>query len=399
MGKRAAIQAKADADVAKVWEPFGERKLSELLIERPGPAISIFIPVPEGAPHADRDRLTLRAAIDEARRLLESDPSYDGSGEILEAIAASVPESWNGGGGGVVLFGAPEFVRAYRLPAEVPPLVVVGSSFHTRPLLRYLQEPSRFWILELSQGSVRLWAGDGARARVLDQGVLPVDMASALGYEYARDSEIVHRGAGRGRSNGTFSGHGVGDDDRDASLEKFFRIVDASVRETLGSRKDPIVLAAVKEHHPLFHSITQLETLTQHGIEASIHGWNPDRVHSAAWPLGREAVEQRLDDLLALWETAYHQGKGEMDLANLSRMAVAGRVRYLLTERDRRLWGVLDRNVGTVEVSQVGGDDPGPHAVELLDELSEVVLLHGGEVRAVSPERMPTETGVAGILR
>jgi len=387
-----------ELEAGQVPGPFAERQLRELLAGPPGPAISIYLPVPDGPPHPDRDRLLLRAALDEARELLERDSSFDGAGDLLDAVAASAPASWNGGGGGVAIFGAPEFTRVYRLSIDVPHLVVVGSNFHTRPLIRYLQEPNRFWVLQLSQGAVRLWSGDGTRSRALDHSSLPDDMAAALGYEYARDPEIVHRAVRRGGSTGAFSGHGVGDDDRAASLEKFFRIVDASVRKILGSRRDPVVLAAVKEHHALFHSVSGIGTLTPRGIEASIQGWNPNRVHAEAWPLVREAVNRRLDDALALWETAYHQGKGEMDLANLGRLAVAGRVRQLLMERDRRLWGVLDREIGTLQITQVGGDDPGPQAVELLDELSEVVLQHGGEIRVVPAERMPTETGVAGIL-
>jgi hypothetical protein len=37
--------------------------------------------------------------------------------------------------------------------------------------------------------------------------------------------------------------------------------------------------------------------------------------------------------------------------------------------------------------------------VELLDELAEIVLLKGGAILVVPPDRMPTDTGAAGILR
>ncbi len=55
--------------------------------------------------------------------------------------------------------------------------------------------------------------------------------------------------------------------------------------------------------------------------------------------------------------------------------------------------------MGTVEFVQEAGEDPGDHAVELLDELAEIVILRGGNALVVSPESMPTDTGIAAVLR
>jgi len=383
-------------------DSFTRRDLEELLEAARDPSVSIYLPRGGGAPDPDRDRLRFRSALDRAREEL-------GDGHSLAALEplSRDAEAWMGGGGTAV-FHAPGFVRRYRLPVDFPELVVVAPTFHTHPLLEVLQAPDRFWILELGQGQVRLWRGDARSVEPLEASGLPANMESVLGYEYLRGEEIVHRGVRRGDSGaraqtggamGAFSGHGVGDYDREPALKRFFRAVDAALLEEVGSGRGPVILAAVAEHHPLYRSVSRVENLTSRGIEGSIRDWAPDRIHDAAWPIALEAVEARIESALALWERSYGPGKAEADVANLGRLAVAGRVRALLTERGRRIWGTFDRDTGRVEVIREGGDDPGPEAVELLDELSEVVLLKGGSTLVIPGDRMPTDTGAAGILR
>lgn len=60
------------------------------------------------------------------------------------------------------------------------------------------------------------------------------------------------------------------------------------------------------------------------------------------------------------------------------------RVRLLLTEEGRRIWGTVDRETGRTKVLGDGTRAPAPEAVKLLDELTGLVLPHGGEVVPIS---------------
>lgn len=389
---------------------FGRRHLRELLEERPGPAVTIFLPPGGPAPDSARERLRLRAAVDRAGKLLTTSASPDSAAELLVSLSSLLDgaRAWPVGEV-MAFFCAPGFVRVHRLSGDIDQIVVVGPTFHTRPLIRYLQSPSRFWVLELGQGAVRLWEGDARGVRPVDPNPLPPDLETALGYEFERDSAMVHRAAGRDRtaarrsqqggSVGAFSGHGVGDDDRDVTLDRLFGTVDEALRDYLGPEPDPVIIAAVSEHHSRYRSSSSIDSLTSSGIEASISTWSPRRIHEAAWPIALATADAHVASTLELWERAYASGKAEPDLASVARLAVAGRIRALLIERDRRLWGTIDRHTGEIAVAQVGGDDPGADAVELLDEVSELVVLRAGSTLVVPSERMPTETGVAAILR
>lgn len=387
---------------------FGSAQLQELLERHDPPCVSLYLPTHRSGSEADTDRLQFRAALDRARDLLHEDYGDDDLQELFAPVAdlAAEREFWRYQSDGLAAFLSPAFARLYRLPAPFDHLVVVGPTFHTRPLVEYLQAPTRFWVLGLSEKKVQLWEGTASGLSPMDLRGMPRDLLDALGYEFEREDELVHKSRGRrgggmpgvGGGSPVFHGHGVGDDDREPQLRRFFRKVDRGLAELLEEEIGPIVLAAVEEYHPIYRSVSELENLAVEGIHASVAHWTSERLHEAAWPIARGEAGRKVERALELWEAAYKQDKAEPDLANLSRLAAAGRVRLLLTERRRRIWGTMDRRTGEIDRIREGGEDPGHRAVELVDELAEVVFAHGGKALVLSEERMPTETGVAGVL-
>lgn len=388
---------------------FGREMLEELLQSPEPPAVSIYLPTHRSSNKAETDRLRFRAALDQARELMAADYEdsvADGLLEELDPLARD-QEFWRYQADGLATFAARDFFRMYRIPTGVPELVVVGPTFHTRPLIEYLQMPDRYWVLGLDRKKVRLWEGTAGGVTPMDLSQLPRSLLDALGFDFERDYEIVHRSKagpsrgrrGRGGHQPTFHGHGMGHDDSEPEMKAYFKKVDRGLRDLLKDEIGPVVLAAVQEYHPLYREVSSLDNLAPEGVEASVTKWNPDQVHEAAWPIAKESALEKVQLALDLWEKAYGSGKGELDLANLGRLSIAGRIRLLLTERDRHVWGTLDRDTGEVEVLQEGGEDPGNQAVDLLDELAELVLLRGGRALFLSSERMPTDTGAAGVLR
>jgi hypothetical protein len=86
-------------------------------------------------------------------------------------------------------------------------------------------------------------------------------------------------------------------------------------------------------------------------------------------------------------------------LAAIGRLAVAGRIRLLLADKGRTVWGRIDRVTGEIEIIREGGTDPDGGAVDLLDELAELTIQFGGRALVLPSEKMPTDTGLAAVLR
>jgi hypothetical protein len=377
---------------------FGPENLKELLEERRSPAVSIYMPV-EGVAAADADALRFRAALGTARTLLESGANGGGT-SVLPALEAlqSDREYWRGGAGSLAVFAAADFLRTYRLPADFGELATVGPAFHTRPMVEYLQAPGRYWLLALSQKNVRLWQGSSRGLVPFESKRMPDSLESALGRQVEKDELSYHSGAGPGAAP-VYHGHGVGKDDVKPELEKFFRIVDGVLVELLDGQLDPVVLAAVDYYHPIYRTVSRLGTLAGDGIHGNVSDWDAERLHEAAWPIASRCVDGWIEEALGLWEQGFGRGKTESDLATALRLGVAGRIRALLTERSRLIWGQLDRTTGEVNVLGEYGADPDPTAADLLNELAGLTIRHGGKTLILPADRMPTQTGLAAILR
>jgi hypothetical protein len=307
-------------------------------------------------------------------------------------------EFWRHQADGLAMFASDGLTKLYRLPATVPDLVVVAPTFHTRPLVEFLQAPERYWVLALSQKEVRLWEGTVSGLTPVNLETVPTNLRSALGFQIEKDRLSMHSSGGHGNKP-IFHGHGAGKDDTNSELEQFFRKVDAGVQTLLADEIGPVILAAVDYYHPIYRNISKLENLAPDGIDGNVNDWDSARLHDAAWPIAQAGVDRKIDKALELWETSYGRGKVESDLAAAARLAVAGRIRLLLSEKGRNIWGRLDPAMGNVEVIQEGGADPGGDAVDLVDEIAEIALQHGGRALALARERMPTDTGIAVVLR
>lgn len=380
---------------------FGRDQLKELFQVDTAPAVSIYMQTHRKGAEVAAQPLRLRAAIEEARGILSVDGRGGDDGEdVLAPLEALVDDRdfWRHQADGLAMFASRDFGRLYRLPVRVPDLVVVGPTFHTRPLIELLQAPERFWVLLVTQKEVRMWEGTVSDITPVNLSAVPTSLQDALGTRVVPDRLNLRSPRGRG-SAPVFHGHGAGKDDTRPELQRFFRVVDAGVRELLADEIGPIILAAVDYYHPIYRSVSKLENLADEGIVGNITAWDEGRIHAAAWPIARKSVERKVNAALDLWEASYGRGKTEADLSVTARLAVAGRVRLLLTEKGRAVWGRIDRLTGDVRVIGEGGSDPHGEAVDLLDELAELTIQHGGRALELPAEKMPALTGLAAVLR
>jgi hypothetical protein len=378
---------------------FGRDQLNELFAVNAAPAVSIYMETHRTGAEVAAQPLRLRAAIDEARTILSRDGTSEAD-DVLAPLESLIGDAdfWRYQAEGLALFASPHFGRLYRLPVPMSDLVVVGPSFHTRPLIEFLQAPERFWVLSVTQKEVRMWEGTVSELAPVNLATVPASLQEALGTEVVSDRLNLRSSRGGGAAP-IFHGHGAGKDDTKQELEKFFRAVDSGVRELLADEIGPIILAAVDYYHPIYQGISKLENLAAEGIVGNVGGWDEARIHSAAWPIAQESVERKLEVALALWESSFGRGKTESDLSAVARLAIAGRIRLLLTDRERTVWGRLDRSTGEVEFIREGGSDPDGEAVDLLDELAELTIQYGGRALELPGDRLPVQTGVAAVLR
>jgi len=229
----------------------------ERLISVRAPAcVSIYVRTTPLTQEAQKDRTELknfgRSAVDQLRA---QDADKRTVAAIDEAIGDLVDddEFWRFQANSLAVLVTPDTTTTFRLPNRLEPLVEVSDRFHVKPLLRSITVPQTAFVLALAQGSVRVvevFADMPAVAVKVDG--LPRDAASAVG-----KSSILDR-APVGRIQGS--------EGQKVRLRQYARQVDHALRDLLGAREIPLILAATAPLDSIFRSVNTYPHLVDEGI-------------------------------------------------------------------------------------------------------------------------------------
>lgn len=372
---------------------------SLLLGKQQPPCLSLYQPTHRQHPDNQQDPIrfrnlikTLGAALGQRNRMRDMQALV----APLQALADD-HGFWNHSLEGLAVLRSPAMFRVYRLQRPVPELAIVADSFHTKPLLRILQSADRYQILALNRHQARLFEGNRDALAEIE---LAPGVPRAITDVVVKDSknrERANRVYGPAAPGGT-TRHGtdVVQDALDNDTARFFRAVDRAVITHHSQRSRlPLLLAALPEHHHLFHRISRNPFLLDAALDVHPDNLSIDELREAAWQLIRPSYLARLASLTDAFHAASARETASDDLAQVAQAALAGRVATVLIDADQVLPGRVDPQTGAITrtaVAEPGGDD-------LLDDVGELVLRTGGEAVIVPAERMPTRTGLAAIYR
>ena len=365
------------------------------------PCLSLYQPTHRRHPDNKQDPIRFGNLVKTLEESLLQQFSSDEIRPLLEPFLALADDRnfWNNSLDGLAVLGAKDIFRVYNLQRPVAELAVVADSFHTKPLMRILQSADRYHVLGLNRQAIKLFEGnrDALDEIEPDQGV-PRTITQALGEELTEPHQTVasYGGVGDGHSP-MHHGHGGKESEVDIDAERFFRAVDRAVLEHHSRPSGlPLILAALPEHHHIFHKVSRNPSLIPESID--IH---PDALSSSdelrrrAWQLIEPRYLARLVALVEHFGNARSKGLGEDELAQVAKAVVGGRVATLLIEARREVPGRINAATGDIEFDDLAH----PKVDDVLDDLGALALKMGGQVVVVPTERMPTETGIAAIYR
>lgn len=384
---------------------FDRQDLSKLLAEQDEPCLSLTMPTHRSFPESEQGPVRFKNLVRELgaavhKKYGKRDETANRLLEQIEKLGAEGPDGdaagfWGHQKDGLAVFAAPGLFAYYRVPIPLREIVVVSNSFHVKPLLPLLHVDARYHVLALTQGEVTLWDGNFEHIAPLRVSDVPASLEDALGEELDTSRQgLSHHGSGAG---GARHGAGRPSDEAKKELRRFFREVDRAVEE--GHSKPqarPLILAAVDYYHPLFREVSKNPWLLEQGIAHDPKSLTAEQLRLAALEIIEPMREKNLAADLEAYggAKAYHLGSN--DVREIGGAAAAGRIKVLMIEEARRLWGRVNRETGEV-IS--GGHQGNPDDADVFDELAEMTITHGGDVRVVPHDRMPKGQGVVAIFR
>lgn len=369
-------------------------RLLPLLQQQSGPCVSIYIPTHRHHPGTEQDPIRFKNALLEAGRLLSDRHDPERIAALLDPLAAlSTQEFWRHQSDGLAVLRSADVLEIFHLPQTVAELVVVADSFHVRPLIRTLASDDRYILVALSQKSPQVYEGSRLSLTPIAVPGLPVSLAEFVGErrdEPAAPASAESNGNRRAASAGRAPGA------EEAELAAYFRAIDKALQPALREVQAPVILAGVEYYIPLYRQVSGLKRLADSFVPGSPSALTTDELRLRAWPVAESVLAARLEHSLEAYWRASARGKVQDRLEDIVAEARRGRVRRLFLAEGARVWGTVDPITGSVHRSE---HQQGSHDDDVLDDVAESVMGHGGEVVTLPLTRMPEGREVLAELR
>ena len=364
------------------------------------PCLSLYQPTHRHHPDNQQDPIRFRNLVKELEEPLRQQFPKDDIRTLLQPFLALANDRdfWNHTLDGLAVLGARGIFRVYKLQRPVTEFALVADSFHTKPLMRILQSADRYQVLGLNRQEIRLFEGNRDALDEIELArTVPKTITEALGDELTEPHRTVasYGGIGDGHSP-MHHGHGEKESEVDIDAERFFRAIDRGILEHHSKPAGlTLILAALPQHHHLFHQVSQNPLLIEDSIEVHPDSLTIEELRQRAWQILEPHYLARLAKLVEEFGNAKSKGLGDDVLVQVAKAIAVGRVATLMIEAVRKIPGRIDSATGEIEF----GDLSHPEVDDVLDDLGELALKKGGQIVIVPAERMPTDTGIAAIYR
>jgi hypothetical protein len=357
-------------------EGITREEVLDLARARAEPAVSVLLPVPQPVAAHPETGLQLEAlttrAVEQVRAWWGSDAADAVAARFQEPACRIDPRQESARG--LALFATPTSCTVLRLPFPVEEQVVVNRTFATRQLFAGLTRTPRARVLVLDGDDALLYLAQGSSLIEAEGTPFPLHVEAPREWDTPHRDRPIHE---------------------EVAAEQrrvVHRTVDAALDEADRTERLPVVVAATTRELAFFDEVTR------HGdrIVGRIHG-NAARTRPAVLAVDVVAVlaEHRRTieaDLVDRASEAVGQERAVTGLVAVAEAAKAGRGHLLVVEDHFRF-----------PIHLVDGLTPGagPDAQlvveDLVDEVVEAVLLHGGEVEFVAPGALD-DLGHIGLL-
>lgn len=381
---------------------FTNDDLKTLMEDKSGICLSIYVRThTSGFENIQKDRIHFRNILTRAEKQLTTlGMRAPDARKLMEPVRRldSDEAFWRFQSQGLALFLTDDFFRSYRLPLAFDDLLVVSGRFHLKPLLPMLAEAGEFYVLALSQNTVRLM--QGGRFGIFDVSIpgVPQGLDEALGTEQNTSYLQFHtRTSGRGGERpGLFWGSGEGKDDDTDKVTRYFRSVDEAVQRYL-QPGTPLVLAGVEYLLPLYREVSAYPDILPEVITGNVEGMQPEELHAKAWPLVEPLVLKRQHEAADELHRLLGTGKASTFTPDIVPAAYQGRVSTLLVSSRQHEWGTVDRaNAGIVshvcQQEEQGCED-------LYDFAAVQTMLKGGKVYVLETDTVTDGAHIAAVYR
>ncbi len=301
--------------------------------------------------------LDLHRNFEEAHRLLDTLPDGNdehmllGVAERFLRVAALEDMPYP-----VAFFLSEHMSGFVPLPYEVKSLAVVSTSFHVKPLLKWLQREHRFLVLLLKDNEATIHEG-------------------TLGH-FGEMETISYKQLGSRRG--------------------ILPAIDRRLFRAVYSLRTPVILAGDFDMIEDFRVRSRYKHLVEDPIINPDDFENPDKLHKAAIEVLEPLLKKQEEAHLNAYWHFQKKDRTVFQLDDIVHHALRHRIKHIFICEDVTIWGEINPLSEMVRYNQKQMD---AYDDDIIDDLAEMVYRAGGQITVLPRESMPHNSATCAILR
>ncbi|MDY0256109.1 hypothetical protein [Gudongella oleilytica] len=373
--------------------------LKQMMEEDHKGLVSIYMPTWRYGSEAGQSRIQLKNILKEAEERLVS-MGYGGreAAELLKPCTLLLDDAlfWQKQDKTLALFISESSFKHFRLPITSEETLSVSNKYYLRPLIKYLSSDIRFNVLTLSQSEIKLYKAGAYDIERVDVPEIDELVENYIPANELRQEATSPKGAAGGATS-FLHGYNEMSQTEKNEISKHLRTIDKEVSRVLKDSGAPLLVYSVDYIYPMYKEVNTYPHLMEESIKGSPVGASLRDIHDKAMEIVVPRCESTLEREIEKFNTLKGTDSklSSCDAAEITKMALHGRVERLFVADGVQQWGFLDNDTGEIIVDNREGEKH----MDILDRALIAAMENGGKVYVLDKERMPVIKPAAAILR
>ncbi|MFO7575352.1 MAG: hypothetical protein R6W67_09365 [Bacteroidales bacterium] len=361
--------------------------------------ISIFIPTHRAGKEVIEmiDQKNLKNQIKKVRSdLYSSQVDKDTADELLKPIEELVKDNgfWKHQSDGLAIFRNLDQFIYFTIPVYFDSFIYIKDHFYLKPLLPYINDDDKFYLLALSLGGVKLYEGFPHRIDEFEtEDLLPGKPEEVLGYDFT-EKNLQFRTGQTGGNQAMFHGHGGGKDEKKMETLKYFRAIHEGVMQILEDKDVPMILAAVDYLVPLYREVSDYKYLEEKFVSGNPEHEDPVLLHEKAREILKGYFNRKRTEKVLAFEQALSDIKASYKPEEIIPAAINQRVDTLFIRNLSELWGMFDQDTNEIIIRDEGNGENS----SLLNLAAVHTILNNGSVYLMDADKMPEPGSILNAI-
>lgn len=319
----------------------------------------------------------LRATIGEAYEWLDTAMTSEERNRFLEPLDSLLNDVriFKQIKGNIGIFRNEDMFRILNIPIEVEQNCQVATSFHVKPLLRWLQGDQEFLFLGLEKESAHLYLGSQDTFKLVDSIVFP---------DFFKLSDTSHN----------YSSEKKATENKLKDVETISWVNGWILRLTKHSKPKLFVAGEASLVTALTRKL-KYKNAVMNPVSSSFHKSAAIESAQNIRKFLKEDTKMSLEKALLEFRFADESNRSKKNIFQIAKAVVQGKVRKLIVTDEVNIFGKIDRKTGGIAIHPFDQD----HEDDcILDDLAQMVLSQGGEVVIAKREEIPKGRPILAIL-